>query len=47
MAVLGQPERLVYIAKQLQTGLTDVVAFVQKPNGVVVGNNITCGRQKE
>jgi hypothetical protein len=37
MAVLGQPERLIYVAKGLRTGLSDVVAYVQKPTGAVVG----------
>lgn len=37
MAVLGQPERLVYFSKEALSGLTDVVAFIVKPDGTEVG----------
>jgi hypothetical protein len=34
---LGTPYRVVYAAKFLQTGLTNIVAKVQKPNGAYIG----------
>ena len=37
MSYLGTPYRVVYEAKRLRTGLTDVVAFVMKPDNTVVG----------
>lgn len=37
MAQLGKPEKVVYTAKQLTTGLTDIKAYVMKPNGDIVG----------
>lgn len=37
MAQLGRPETVVYSAKNLQTGLTDIKAYVRKPDGVIVG----------
>ena len=37
MATLGQPERVVYISKNLVSGLTDIKARVSKPNGDILG----------
>lgn len=37
MAQLGQNERIVYTAKNLQSGLTGLTAYVLKPNGSRVG----------
>lgn len=37
MAQLGQNERITYTAKNLQSGLTDLTAYVLKPNGSRLG----------
>lgn len=37
MATLGQDEKIVYISKNLVSGLTNVKARVSKPNGDIVG----------
>lgn len=37
MATLGQPSRVSYISKGLQSGLTDIVAYISKPSGSIVG----------
>jgi hypothetical protein len=37
MAQLEQAERIVYIAKNLESGLSNINAHVMKPNGSLVG----------
>lgn len=37
MAQLGTPEKVIYTARNLLTGLTDIVAYIMKPDNSIVG----------
>jgi len=37
MAQLGRPETVVYVSKELKSGLGNIKAYVRKPDGSIIG----------